>query len=192
MTTPYDAYTMYLGLKMHFTQDKYDYIKYNGKVRANPLSFDTRKDKYFFYKLSKKEDLLNFYVSNMLEKPNIWAGDLLQEKSEKIYQDWLKKQQGLTYHFETQTRNLFPDFNENLLVTNGQHPKLYKMFRQGYISIETLLILNEILNFFPHWNKEISDPVLWPSTYKLAMKYKPFLEFNKEKCKKALKNHAHI
>ena len=109
---PYDAYKMYLALKMHFTQDKYDYIKYNGSVRANPQSFDTRKDKFFFYKLSKKEDLLNYYVSNMLEKPDIWAGDLLNEKAENVYADWQKRQQSLTYHFGIQTAALFPDFND--------------------------------------------------------------------------------
>lgn len=190
--TPYEAYTMYLGLKMHFTQDKYDYFKYNGKVRANPLSFDTRKDKYFFYKLSKKEDLLNFYVSNMIIKPNIWAGDLLQDQAEKTYLDWLKRQQSLSYHFEIQTRELFPEINESLLVKNGQHPKAYKLYRQNFLSIESLIILDELLGFFPYWNKKIDDPVLWPTDYKLAMKYKPFLEFNKDKCKKILKNHALI
>lgn len=187
---PYEAYVMYLGLKMHFTQDKYDYIKYNGKVRANPQSFDTRKDKFFFYKLSKKEDLLNFYVSNMIIKPGIWAGDLLQEKCENIYNDWCKYHQSLTYRFETETRDLFPGFNDTLMVKNGQHPVLYRMFRQGLVSLETLIILDDIVNFFPYWNKGIDDPVLWPATYKLAMKYKPFFEFNKEKCKKVLKNHS--
>lgn len=189
---PFEAYTMYLGLKMHFTQDKYDYIKYNGKVRANPLSFDTRKDKFFFYKLSKKEDLLNFYVCNMIEKPGIWAGDLLSEKCDKIYTDWLKRQQSLTYHFEIETAQLFPDFNDHLKVVNGQHPKLYKLFRQNAVSLETLIILNDLVNFFPYWNKSIDDPILWPNTYKLAMKYKPFFQYNEEKCKAALKKHTLI
>lgn len=187
---PFEAYCLYLSLKMHFTQEKYDYIKYNGKVRANPLSFDTRKDKFFFYKLSKKEDLLNYYVSNMLEKPDIWAGDLLNEKAENVYADWQKRQQSLTYHFGIQTAALFPDFNDWLKVNSGQHPKLYKYYRQNGISLETLIILNDIVNFIPYWNKSIQDPVLWPKTEFMIRKYKPFFQYNQEKCKEELKKHA--
>ena len=53
---PYDAYVKYLAMKSHFTDKKYDYIKYNGKVKAWRTTFETRRDKYFFYKLSKQKN----------------------------------------------------------------------------------------------------------------------------------------
>ena len=36
----YDAYTLYLGIKLHFINEEYNFIKYNGKVKAtsNPFS----------------------------------------------------------------------------------------------------------------------------------------------------------
>jgi hypothetical protein len=58
--TPFESYTTFLALKNHFTTDSYDYIKYNGKVGAKPSSFDVRKDKYQFYKLSKHKDPLKY------------------------------------------------------------------------------------------------------------------------------------
>ena len=51
----FDLYTYYVAVKQHFTSD-YDFFKYGGKLRLKQTSFDTRKDKFFFYKLTKKED----------------------------------------------------------------------------------------------------------------------------------------
>ena len=51
---PFDVYQKYLAMKNHFSnKGGYDYHQYNGKVRANKTSFEVRRDKYFFYKLSK-------------------------------------------------------------------------------------------------------------------------------------------
>ena len=43
----WQAYQMYLGLKLLFTSD-YDYNQYGGKTRASKSSFLKRKDRYFF------------------------------------------------------------------------------------------------------------------------------------------------
>jgi hypothetical protein len=84
---------------------------------------------------------------------------------------------------------LLPTFDDNLIVKYGQHPSLLKQYRRGEVSIETVLILNELVNFFPYWNKHIDDNVLWPSLYMKIMKYKPFVSFDSQKCKKILKDH---
>ena len=43
----FDVYKIYLGVKLHFTTDTYDYYKYSGKVNATLDSFTKRKDRYF-------------------------------------------------------------------------------------------------------------------------------------------------
>ena len=52
--SPFEVYQNYLSLKSHFSNPKYDYFKYNKKVRATLTSFNKRKDKYFFEKSSRK------------------------------------------------------------------------------------------------------------------------------------------
>ena len=42
----YDAYTLYLGIKLHFTSKDYNFIKYNGKVKADIKSFLKRRINY--------------------------------------------------------------------------------------------------------------------------------------------------
>ena len=53
--TPFEVYKTYLALKNHFTQAKYDYNKYCGKVRASLNSFYKRKDRFWFEKLSRQK-----------------------------------------------------------------------------------------------------------------------------------------
>jgi len=71
--TGFATYAMFHALKLHFTSDSYDYVKYNGKTNVSKQTFSTRKDKYTFYRLSRKYDvqeLKDFLVSNFL------AGDV--------------------------------------------------------------------------------------------------------------------
>ena len=73
--TPFEAFKMYIAVKQHFSVSSYDYFKYNGKSRVSQNTFDTRKDKYSFYKLSKQENVLDFLVANLYETPNMWVGE---------------------------------------------------------------------------------------------------------------------
>ena len=62
---PFDTYKAYLGLKNHFTKEKYDYVKYCGKSRASIESFYKRKDRFFFEKISRQkndEEVIDFFV----------------------------------------------------------------------------------------------------------------------------------
>src|SRR6056300_1924921 len=72
----YDIYVYYLAMKRHFTSN-YDFKKYNGKVKANVMSFENRKDKFFFYKLSKKPEAKDLILANMLVEPGMLIGDML-------------------------------------------------------------------------------------------------------------------
>ena len=65
--TEFDAYRQFLALKLHFTSNSYDYFKYNGKCNVTVSSFNKRREKFFFKKLSREynsEELVDFLVSN--------------------------------------------------------------------------------------------------------------------------------
>ena len=42
----FDSYQLYLGVKLHFNSESYDFIKYNGKVKADLPSFLKRNDRF--------------------------------------------------------------------------------------------------------------------------------------------------
>ena len=184
-TDAFDIYVYYLALKRHFTSN-YDFFKYNGKVKANAMSFENRKDKFFFYKLSKKKEAKDIILANMLANPNAWAGELLDDKAESIYKEWIKRKQSLTYQFKSDIINLDDDFNDNCVVHDGQHPRLLKLYMMNDISLETLVMICDITNCIGHWEKNISDTIVFPDINKLVRKYRPFLDYDKPKMRKIL------
>ena len=52
--TGYEAFCLFSSLKLHFTQDQYDFLKYRGKTRTSVEAFENRKDKWQYYKLSRR------------------------------------------------------------------------------------------------------------------------------------------
>lgn len=180
--TGYEAFGIYQALKLHFTRESYDYFKYNGKTNITINSFDNRKDKYYYHKLSRKypdkQDFCNLLVSNLLEKDNLWVAELLQEEAEIVYKKHQKVIQSLSYTFENDCRNLFENVdnpNDIVKVKNGEHPILLKHTLQKNIQFETTCLLNKILNFLPTWNKNITDTIIWPNCRLKIVKYAAFL-----------------
>ena len=95
MMEPFEVYQKYLALRTHFKSDSYDYFRYHGKLKANRDKFETRKDKFHFYKLSKMKHPVDFMVANMMVNPNFWSGDVNDEQSHATYNDWVKRRDSL-------------------------------------------------------------------------------------------------
>ena len=181
----YEMYVYYLALKRHFTSS-YDYHKYNGKINASITSFETRKDKFFFYKLSKRSDAKDFILSNMVNNPKIWIGDMLSDNGEQVFTEWTRRQQSLSYIFKSELGKLDEDFDSNLITKDGQHPKLLRLHTSGNISKETLIIIDDLTNVFSYWSKKILDNIIFPDILNICSKYKPFLNYDKSKMKQIL------
>ena len=185
-------YMMYNALRLHFTTDSYDYFKYNGKTNTSKESFLTHKNKYLFYKLSRKytlEEAKNFFVANFLVGDVKWVGELLTEDSEDIYKNWQKRNQSLTYCFENEVQYLLDKYPPGDIIRciPGTLPNILNEVGRGKVSVETLVIMNDIMNFLPMWEKKIDDDILWPSWQRRIKKYTPFVVYDKMKFKNILK-----
>lgn len=183
--SPFELYQNYLSLKLHFTKEGYDYFTYGGKTRAKVESFEKRKDKYYFYKLSKKDQPEKILLSNILDDPNKWIGEFFDSKS---YTEFVKVEESLTYRFTQDLNLLLEDFNANFSVKNGQRPHLLKLYDQGYVSIHTMVILNMIVNYIPYWDKKITDTIVYPKTKLKIIKFQPFVNVDVKKFKKIAKD----
>jgi len=177
--TAFDAYRTYLAMKNHFSQKGYDYFKYNGKVNVGQSSFETRRDKYQFHKLSKVKDPERYLVANFINRDVKWIGDLLGDDAESTYADWLKRQQSLTYNFQLDLNKLEPEFQDNLIVKDGQHPYLLKLYRQGIVSIETMVILNSFVDYLTTLKLQLN--LLWAEECRIIDKCKGFVKFDKDR-----------
>lgn len=193
MITGYEAFGIFQALKLHFTSDSYDFFKYNGKSRVSVDAFENRKDKYHFYKLSRRltnrDELIMFIVANFVQNENIWVGDLLTEESETIYRQRQKVIQSLSYIFENDCKVIFEDCKDpnEVLSSSGDYPSLLTMALRKEITIETLIVLNSILQFLPMWNRKIADTIRWPTYRRTIVKYSEFLPKDVTKFKMILK-----
>ena len=108
MLSGFGCYLKYLSIKAHFTQEKYDYFKYNGKVKATEQSFIKRNDRYFFERLSKRlkneKDIEMFFVANFFYNSNFWIGE---SDLDVHYNTLIKKIQGFHYFFKQEMLQLF-------------------------------------------------------------------------------------
>jgi len=191
--TPYQVYCEYLAQKSHFSNVNYDYFKYNKKVRATITSFNRRSDKYWFEKTSRKyndKEVVDFLVSNFVaaDSPsNLWIGSIINS-GERTYQEWMRRQQSLTYLFKEQSNELLSN-NELDSVFNCSkgHPILLKRYLGGDISLETLVIFEKIFSFRQKFDNKLDDPV-WETVSLKIQKYKPFLNIDMFKYKKILRD----
>lgn len=181
--TPFEAYSTYLAVKHHFSRESYSYKKYNGKVKVTYASFEKRPDKYQFSKLAKKKNLVDFLVSNMVHgnRMEMWVGDMLSDgRSDEIFMQRKKRIESLTYNF-TQELSKIDDLQSAATVTDGEHPELLKMYARGDLSLETMIIICDVIKCIPYWNKHIREDVIWPRYRLLFKKYAEFFEYDKEK-----------
>ena len=191
--SPFQVYIEYLALKSHFSSIKYDYFKYNKKVRASESSFFRRKDRYFFEKSSRKyndKEIVDFLVSNFISTDNvngIWIGEIINS-GERNYQEWMRRQQSLTYIFKEQSTELFSQTKlENVFDCSKGHPILLKTFLKSELAPEIMVIYDKIFSYISEFDKKLLDPV-WETVSLKIKKYKPFLNTDIFQYKKLLRD----
>ena len=194
MIEAYDAYKMYLGLRLHFNQKNYDYIRYNGAVNCSKDSFMQRRDRYFFHKMGKRYngELEPFLVSNFSEVPNANPKWLTGEEASENYNKWKKNQQSITRVFDQDIKkclDIYDSFGIMFITeSRSKHPPIVKLIQQKKISIVSAIILDHYLNWIDYVEREVDDEWIWPRIRDMLRKCQPFIKYNETKCKEVLKN----
>jgi hypothetical protein len=180
---PIDVYLMYCAMKAHFGKGDYDFVTYKGKTRIKRDTFYKRKDRSFFVRVSRKykteQEIQNYFVSNFIRDKKGYIANFNDEN----YESWKLKRQGFFDLFDVEMKPLVDAFEDLFTVTNGQHPKLMREFLGGRVSLETIIILDELVNFGPDWNKQLEDDIIWIDLRNLMNNYKRFLTIDQEQYK---------
>jgi hypothetical protein len=111
---------------------------------------------------------------------------MLNEGGEQYYRSHKKVLESIHYSFENDINKLSEiesSFDNLLISENNNHPKIIKLWMQEEILLETIVILDSLTGFVERENKKISETIIWPDIYRKITKYKPFVNFNTEKCK---------
>ena len=145
----------------------------------------------FFVKLSrtfKEEELREFFVANMCMEDKVYPATLVREGA-KNYQEYIKRKQSMTYRFKEDVATLY-DISQKfdkLFIIDGVHPPLLKAHLGGKISIETLVIFNQIFKYIENFDKIIKEDIVWKPLRNRVVKYEPFVNIDKGKYKSIIK-----
>ena len=177
---PIDVYLMYCAMKAHFGKSDYDFVDYKGKTRIKRDTFYKRKDRSFFVKLARKynaeEQIKNYFISNFIKDKKGYIANFTDEN----YESWKLKRKNFFEIFEVEMKPLVESFENLYVVENGQHPKLMKEFLGGRVSLETLIILDELVGYGTVWTEEMKDDIIWNDLDNLMDNYERFLTIDQE------------
>lgn len=202
-TDAFGAYKLYLALRLHFSSDSYDAVKYNFKTAGGDYEkFRHKPEAYWFDRLSKKyskEELINVFLSQFLAGKK-WGGlHTGNVEFEETYGAWRARVESLSYNFEQDLSKLHQMLeagtDEPIVLADLFHvvPSSYPWVAIRYskkdISLESLTILDTLTGFVLKCEGRVTEGILWPTIKRSIKKYEPFLHFDREKFKTILLTH---
>ena len=182
--TPFEVYIDYLALTRHFSDEKYDYIKYQGKVKANKTSFDARKDRIFFERLAKHAaDPHTSILSSIVSQggKRVWIRDIAYKQSEQALVNFNKIHESLSYIVRQQLSQFDISFDQLVRVPPNGHPPLLTSYMTGSVNIETVIVVIDVCGAYSAWKKSLQDDPVGRSILFFIDKYRPFITYDKEK-----------
>jgi hypothetical protein len=189
----FKAYRYYLALKLHFTSEKFNVFENRGNVKGSREAFEARNDRYIFEKMARKigndRDIIQFFVANFAygNESAIYAG---QEADDNLA-EWNRRKQSITKIFIDDLASLLTYVEINKLPTSSifdfnfnEYPAALRLFLGGKISIETLVIVNELDHIFEHWLDNPTVQHIWSNELLRIKKLIGFVKYDKEKLRK--------
>lgn len=177
--TPFESYCTYLAFKAHFNQKSYDFFKYNKKVNATRTSFDLRRDKYFFEKISatmNEEKFVQKMLAQVEINSNFWIKDILTEDNEVARKQIVKRLESFSYCFSEEMKNIEKqglDLNDLIKIGNEHYPKFFDMKIRKELSVTSIIALDLLFNFIDKYNVVYESDVLWDG--QKINDFKPFM-----------------
>jgi hypothetical protein len=147
----------------------------------------------WFEKMSRQktdEEIINFFVANFVscdDPQSLWIGEIIRD-GESRYKDWKKKTESISYVFKEEVNEVFTskNFQQMFEIQSNRHPQILKEHLQGKLSLETMVILNNILNYKTDFDQRLQDPI-WEFVSMRILKYSSFIHTDVFKFKKILK-----
>jgi len=180
----YEAYCLFMAIKLHFQSESYNAFKYNFKLKScTPENYDVVKGKFYYEKLARRyqtrEVLMDFLVGNFIEEPSkSWfISDFLDGAAIANYKKFQQRIESIHYIFKEDLVKIFDYVSDEL---DSDADSFFQSCDSwdwlfSNIRVETIVLLNGFMHFLERWEKEIDDDILFPTFYNLVMKYSPFV-----------------
>ena len=186
----FKAYKYYMAVKLHFTKDNFDVFKNRGNVKGTRDAFNARNDRYAFEKLARKfpvdKDLIQYYVANFAYGNA--AAVYASEEADTYLLEWNKRKQSITKVFSDDCGKILMDAYKNKLkedsifnLTHKSYSSILKLFLGGFITLETVRIIDDLQPMIASWKENTSMLLLWESEIRRIEKSKGFIKYDSDK-----------
>jgi hypothetical protein len=91
------------------------------------------------------------------------------------------------YNVENLFDTIDGDYDDILKPVNGDWPMIVTNLMKKKVTLESVCILVELVGCMSKWEKQITEDILWPPIHRMIKKYTPFIEYDKDKFMKLLK-----
>ena len=188
--TGFGAYMLFLALRTHFVNEKYDFFNKGGRLNANRDSYNKRLDKALFDKVARDhnaKELRDLFVSNILQDRH-YIAEFIDEQAELVYTDYRRRRESLSYVCTNDLDRIFNThgIKKSFSTSHNRYPDIVTLFLRGVVALETLVILDDITGFTKKFDKYYEDDVIWPRISRKIRKYRPFLKYDKAKMRKII------
>lgn len=189
----YDTYVIYLAVRTHFNSETYDFFKYNGKVSASRTSFDNRRDRYNYQRLSKAisaEDMPR-YIAASMALGSKWSGDLLSDPAKEIFTEMKAYEQACSYRLSNELDSALQecgDMKSLFKLKDGTSP-LIELYCSGKLTNYSVAVLSKLVPFANKYDEVLGkDDWIWSKMKIECIKLAPFLHIDLKKVAETVKS----
>ena len=137
-----------------------------------------------------EQEIQNFFLANFtqtFDPQGMWIG-LIIDSGEKKYSQWSERIENLFDIFKTNADRIVNEYDiEEFFSCKKGHSPILKEYLSSNLSIEEMIIYENIFSFVKEHDKKLIDPV-WESVSLKIKKYNPFLNINVFPFKKILRD----
>lgn len=186
----YTVYRYFLATKIHFTTESYNVIKSSGNISATEESYTNRSDQSVFEKIGKRyktdKEVVQFLIANFAYG-NSYV--VYSTESHRNYVEWKRRKESITQVVSNDLINtsylLEDDRQSNpIAIVNGL-PPLLKYYIGNHVTYETMVILQDMLDFLPLWEANV---LMWQDLFLRIRKGKQFVRYDPPRIEKLLKD----
>lgn len=170
--TPFKCFKLYLALKRHFDKTNYNFIKYKGRMKVSQDTFEARNDRHLFTKLADQKKVPQLILSNLVHDPSLYVTDFLSSEGQDRLRAYIKYQESFDYSFMREIKQ-YDTIGQMVKVRDGEYPAIVTDWLSGKVSIDTLSVIDKVINGTKYWSESLSDP-LWDDINRRLLNYRPF------------------
>jgi hypothetical protein len=184
----YKVWKLYMAVKLHFTTNAYNVFNNRGHVKGARDTFYSRNDRFIFEKLARKfpteRDVIQYFVANFAYGNN----EVVYEpgEGERNLITWNKRKESISQVFENDLHAIClhlekEELSENHLYekSGSDFPELFKLYLGGYITIESMVILDNYVNYIARIPSQLN--LLLGEECRKIVKCKGFVKYDTER-----------